>query len=50
MPNDFQSIESGAGLLKDYSDNSLSSALKKKREKLAETKLGLLSDDQEGES
>ena len=42
MPNDFQTIESGSGLLKnDYMDGEATrSALKKKRLKLTETKLG----------
>ena len=36
------------GLLKDFYDDELSQALKRKRKKLAETKLGLVSEEEEG--
>lgn len=44
--NEFQTVESGQGLLKQFYDDdrqkkSLEDALKRRREKLASTKLGL---------
>lgn len=49
--NSFSSTQSSNGLLKNsYGDSGLSDALKKKRQKLAETKLGLERDlDQENQ-
>jgi hypothetical protein len=40
--NLFQSTESGSGMLKDsYADNSVSEALKRRRERLAQSLIGL---------
>lgn len=48
--NQFDSIESGKGILKNDYKDSVSEALKRKREKLAETKLGLIKDDEDADS
>lgn len=49
--NQFQSTESGSGILKDFTDESpLAQALRRKRERLAQTRLGISEDKQaEGE-
>ena len=50
MADDFASTETASGLLKnDYVDSPIAAALKKKRKKLAETRLGDSSDNEENE-
>jgi hypothetical protein len=44
--NDFETIQSGSGLLKDsYGDSGMAEALKRKRERLKETRLGDQNED-----
>jgi hypothetical protein len=45
--NDFATLQSGSGLLKDsYGDSGMAEALKRKRERLKDTRLGS-SDEEE---
>lgn len=50
MSNSFASTESASGLLKDDYGTPLSNALKKKREKLAGTKLGIQGEDENADN